>query len=173
MENEYLEIPAIKTIMTRTSIRKYTSEPIQDGKIDVIMRCGMAAPSGKNVQPWELIVVKDREKLNAMAEALPYAKMLADAPVAVIVCADVTKCDYWYVDTSAVTENILLSAHALGLGAVWTATYPYPERMEVVEKVCELPSGIKSLCVIPIGYPAKEYTARDKYKVEKIHIDKF
>jgi nitroreductase len=99
--------------------------------------------------------------------------MLADAQAAIVVCAVEEKCDYWYVDCSAVTENILLAAEALGLGAVWTATYPYPERMEVVKTVCELPEGVVSLCVIPVGYPAKEYNARDKYVVEKIHREKF
>ena len=133
----------------------------------------MAAPSGKNVQPWELVLVKDRAMLDAMGEGLPYAKMLADAKAAIVVCAVEEKCDYWYVDCSAVTENILLAAEALGLGAVWTATYPYPERMQVVKDVCCLPEGVVSLCVIPVGYPAKEYNPRDKYVTDKIHRDKF
>ena len=173
MENNYLEHPVIKNILSRKSVRKYSTDVVEDEKLEVLLRCGMAAPSGKNVQPWELILVKDRALLDAMAEGLPYAKMLADAQAAIVVCAVEEKCDYWYVDCSAVTENILLAAEALGLGAVWTATYPYPERMEVVKNVCELPEGIVSLCVIPVGYPAKEYNARDKYVIEKIHREKF
>ncbi|MDD4820170.1 MAG: nitroreductase family protein [Flavobacteriales bacterium] len=173
MENKYLEIPAIKAILSRKSVRRYTESQVEDQKIETLLRCGMAAPSGKNIQPWELIVVKDREKLNAMAEALPYAKMLSEAPMAIIVCADINACDYWYVDASAVTENILIAAEALGLGAVWTATYPYPERMDVVKNVFALPENVASLCVIPVGYPAKDYQPRDKFKTEKIHVDKY
>ena len=95
----------------------------------------MAAPSGKNGQPWDFIVLTRREILDEMAERLPYAKMLREARVAIAVCADRTKSPYWYVDCSAAAENILLAAHALGLGAVWTATYPYRDRMDVVKEL--------------------------------------
>lgn len=100
--------------MERKSVRSYDSRTVEEEKIDAILRAGMAAPSGKNVQPWELVVVSDRARLEAMAEALPYAKMLKDAPVAIVVAADTRKSPYWYVDCSAVTENILLAAEALG-----------------------------------------------------------
>ena len=164
MENEYMALPAIRNIMERKSVRSYDSRTVEEEKIDAILRAGMAAPSGKNVQPWELVVVSDRARLEAMAEALPYAKMLKDAPVAIVVAA---------VDCSAVTENILLAAEALGLGAVWTATYPYRERMDVVKKECGFPQGIDSLCVIPLGYPARDYKPREKYDPEKIHREVF
>lgn len=173
MENEYMALPAIRNIMERKSVRSYDSRTVEEEKIDAILRAGMAAPSGKNVQPWELVVVSDRARLEAMAEALPYAKMLKDASVAIVVAADTRKSPYWYVDCSAVTENILLAAEALGLGAVWTATYPYRERMDVVKKECGFPQGIDSLCVIPLGYPARDYKPREKYDPEKIHREVF
>ena len=118
---------AMDAIFARTSIRSYQPQAVEEEKIELLLKAGMAAPSGKNVQPWELVVVDDRAALDVMAAALPYAKMLAQAPMAIVVCADTTKSSYWYVDCSAVAENILLAAQALGLGAVWTATYPYAD----------------------------------------------
>lgn len=125
---------ALENIMGRKSVRKYLPKPVEKEKIEVLLKAGMAAPSGKDVRPWELIVIDDREVLDSMAAVLPYAKMLKEAPMAIVVCGDTTKSSYWYLDCSAVTQNILLAAEAIGLGAVWTATYPYADRMEVVKK---------------------------------------
>ncbi len=108
-----------------------------------------------------------------MAAALPYAKMLKDAPMAIVVCGDTTRSSYWYLDCSAATQNILLAAEALGLGAVWTATYPYPERMEVVRKYVVLPEQINSLCVIPVGYPALPHSPKNKWDEAKVHYNKW
>ena len=82
---------AMDAIFARTSIRSYQPQAVEEEKIELLLRAGMAAPSGKNVQPWELVVVDDRAALDAMAAALPYAKMLAQAPMAIVVCADTTK----------------------------------------------------------------------------------
>ncbi len=133
----------------------------------------MAAPSGKDVRPWEFLVITDRVVLDSMAAALPYAKMLKDAPMAIVVCGDTTRSSYWYLDCSAATQNILLAAEALGLGAVWTATYPYPERMEVVRKYVVLPEQINSLCVIPVGYPALPHSPKNKWDEAKVHYNKW
>lgn len=169
MEKQYAQNPAIKNILTRRSIRSYTDQDVEPEKIEAILEAGMAAPSGKNGQPWDFIVLTRREILDEMAERLPYAKMLREARVAIAVCADRTKSPYWYVDCSAAAENILLAAHALGLGAVWTATYPYRDRMDVVKELCGLPGSYDSLCVIPVGYPAREARPKDNFDAGKIH----
>lgn len=169
MEKQYAQNPAIENILTRRSIRSYTDQDVEPGKIEAILEAGMAAPSGKNGQPWDFIVLTRREILDEMAERLPYAKMLREARVAIAVCADRTKSPYWYVDCSAAAENILLAAHALGLGAVWTATYPYRDRMDVVKELCGLPGSYDSLCVIPVGYPAREARPKDNFDAGKIH----
>lgn len=169
MEKQYAQNPAIENILTRRSIRNYTDQDVEPEKIEAILEAGMAAPSGKNGQPWDFIVLTRREILDEMAERLPYAKMLREARVAIAVCADRTKSPYWYVDCSAAAENILLAAHALGLGAVWTATYPYRDRMDVVKELCGLPGSYDSLCVIPVGYPAREARPKDNFDAGKIH----
>lgn len=164
---------AIENIMSRKSVRKFLDRKVEEEKVLTLLKAGMAAPTGKNVQPWEFVVVTDRAALDSMAAALPYAKMLTEAPLAIVVCGDTTKSSYWYVDCSAATENILLAAEALGLGAVWTAAYPYEDRMSVVMKETALPEHIKPLCVIPVGYPAMPHSPKDKFKESKIHYNKW
>lgn len=169
MEKQYAQNPVIENLLTRRSVRSYTDQDVEPEKLEAILEAGMAAPSGKNGQPWDFIVLTRREILDEMAERLPYAKMLREARVAIAVCADRTKSPYWYVDCSAAAENILLAAHALGLGAVWTATYPYRDRMDVVKELCGLPGSYDSLCVIPVGYPAREARPKDNFDAGKIH----
>ena len=164
----------MRNILQRKSVRNYQmNRPIETEKVENMLRAGMAAPSGKDRRPWEFIVVNERDLLDSLGANLPYAKMLASAPMAIVVCADETKSDYWYLDCSAAAENILLAAEAQGLGAVWTATYPYKERMEVVSRVLQTPSQVKSLCVIPVGYPAGEQLPKDKWDESRIHYNKW
>lgn len=164
---------AIENIMSRKSVRKYLPKPVEKEKVQTLLRAGMAAPSGKDVRPWEFVVVTDRAALDSMAAALPYAKMLTGAPMAIVVCGDTTRSSYWYLDCSAATQNILLAAEALELGAVWTAAYPYEDRMAVVSRYTALPEHIKPLCVIPVGYPAMPHSPKDKWDASKVHENKF
>lgn len=164
---------AIENIMARTSVRKYLDQKVEDEKITTMLKAGMAAPSGKDNRPWEFVVVTDRTVLDSLAAGLPYAKMLKQAPLAIIICGDTTKSSYWYLDCSAATQNILLAAEALGLGAVWTAAYPYDDRMGVVAQYTGLPENIKPLCVVPIGYPSTPNTPKDKWDETKIHTNKW
>jgi nitroreductase len=164
----------LENIANRKSVRNYIEgKAIETDKIEKLLRAGMAAPTGKNTQPWEFIVVTRRDVLDALAAKLPYAKMLKQATLAIIVCADTAKSQYWYVDCSAATENILLAAEAMQLGAVWTATYPYENRMDAVKQVFQLPDNIQSLCIIPMGYPSMKESPKDKWKPEKIHNEKW
>jgi nitroreductase len=164
----------LTVIQNRKSVRSFISgKPVGDEDLLKIIRAGMAAPSGRDIRPWEILVVTDRLRLDSMAAGLPYTKMLMQAPAAIVVCGDTTKSFYWYLDCSAVTQNILLAAESLGLGAVWTAAYPYEERMDIVAKYTGLPSHIKPLAVIPLGYPDGEFQPKDKYDSSKIHYDKW
>lgn len=164
---------AMETILARKSVRIYQDKAVEDEKITALLRAGMAAPSGKDRRPWEFVVVRDRAALDSMAEALPYAKMLKNVQQAIVVCGDSTKSPYWYLDCSAATQNILLAAEALGLGAVWTAAYPYQDRMDIVSRNTGLPENVMPLCVIPVGYPAREDQPKDKFDASRIHQDKF
>ncbi len=172
-EGQFQTQDAMENILARKSVRKYLPRPVEKEKLELLLKAGMAAPSGKDVRPWSFIVVDDRAVLDSMAAVLPYAKMLKEAPMAIVVCGDSTQSSYWYLDCSAATQNILLAAEALGLGAVWTATYPYPERMDVVKKYTGIPDEINSLCVIPVGYPAMPHSPKDKWNPARIHYNKW
>ncbi|WP_065219122.1 MULTISPECIES: nitroreductase family protein [Butyricimonas] len=163
----------LENIAARKSVRKYLKKEVEEEKITAMLKAGMAAPSGMDRRPWEFVVVTDRAALDSMAAGLPYAKMLTQAPMAIVVCGDSTRSSYWYVDCSAVTQNVLLAAEALGLGAVWTAAYPYEDRIGIVRKYTNMPEQIVPLCIIPVGYPDGPQKAKDKYDESKIHRNKF
>lgn len=171
----------LDNIANRKSVRSYTSQPVSDEMVEKLLRAAMAAPSAMNVQPWEFVVVKDRATLDTLASRLRYAKMLAQAPLAIVVCADTVSTDkngnlrendLWMDDASAATENLLLAAEALGLGAVWTAACDR-ERSDIVREVLGIPDSCMPLSVVPVGYPAGREQPKDKWKPEKIHYEKW
>lgn len=169
----------LNNIAQRKSVRHYTAEPVTEAQLETMAQAAMAAPTARNQQPWAIMAVTERDLLDSLSAALPYAKMLADAPAAMIVCGDRQRmlegdaAQFWIQDCSAATENLLLAAEALGLGAVWTAAYPDPERIEAVSRVLRLPDYIVPLNVIPVGHPTGEDTPKDKWKAENYHLNKW
>ena len=167
----------INNIMSRTSVRFYEETPIEDAKIEMLLKAAMAAPTAGNKQPWKFVVIRDKDILHSISTNLNTMKMAENAPLAIVVCGDLDNTfpgdgrDYWVQDTSAATENLLLAAHASGLGAVWCGIYPMPERIEFLQQLLHLPGNIVPLNVIPIGYPADTQPAKDKWKPENIHYD--
>lgn len=165
----------IDVIFSRYSVREYTGEEIKEEDLELIVRAGMAAPTAVNTQPWSFIIVTDREILKRLCTELPYAKMLDKAAAAVIVCgipdknAQFSK-DFWMIDCSAASENILLAVHALGYGAVWTAVYPEEDRIGSVRRICMIPHNVVPFNVIPVGVPVRRSPSPlDKTKKENIH----
>lgn len=170
---------AFANIVTRTSVRQYNEDPVSDEQVTAILHAAMSAPSGVNRQPWEFVVVSDPKLLEELSEALPYAKMTAKAQVAIVVCGNKERFlegaddNLWEQDCSAASENILLAAHALGLGAVWTCLYPHKDRMEPVSKLLNLPDTVVPFNLIPVGHPLHNHPAMNKWHSERIHINGF
>lgn len=167
----------IENIMTRTSIRQFAAQPVTDEQVDTLLRCGLAAPTAVNAQPWEFVVVRDRAILDTLAVRYPNTRISENVSVAIVPCGNLEKTfqaapDFWIQDVSAATENILLAAHAMGLGAVWTGVYP-TEKVVPVQQLLNLPEHIVPLCIIPVGYPAENPAPKDKYKPEIIHYDRW
>ena len=165
----------LHNILQRKSVRAYTDRAVSHEQLDTLIRAAMAAPTGRDMRPWHFIVLEGRHQLSPLAEQLPYAKMLAEAQAAVVVCGDMSVTDKegnpsrnWTFDCSAATENLLLQAEAMGLGAVWTGVYPYDERLEAVKQVLQLPDHLIPLNVIPIGYPKGDPQPKDKYDPAKV-----
>lgn len=167
-------------IFKRTSVRSYTDQPVTKEQIELLLRAGMAAPSACNAQPWEFIVVQNRETLIKITEIQPYSQMLKEAPLAIVVCADKTRTpamlpdlQAWPMDCSAATQNIMLEATELGLGSVWLATYPIEEISKPIGELLNLPQTIAPFAMIAIGYPAGEVHPKDKFNPERIHWEKW
>ena len=161
------ENAVVHAIMTRTSIRKYQERAVAADTIEMLLRAGMAAPTAINKQPWHFVVVTNKEILKQMGGRA------ADAPLAILVCGDMNIAkqghgfDYWVQDCAAATENILLAAHAMGLGAVWTGGYP-GERSQKYQQLLGLPETLVPLNAIAIGYPAESPTPKDKWDAKKV-----
>lgn len=160
---------ALAVIADRKSVRRFQDKPVEDNKVEALLKAGMAAPTGKNLRPWEFYVITDREVMVSLMQPLPYAKMLVQTPLLLAVCGDPSVSPTWHLDCAAATQNILLAAEALGLGAVWVAACPYDDRMEGVSRVLNLPENHIPFCVIPIGYPDGEFHAMDKWDPGIIH----
>lgn len=172
---QFKENKAYMSILSRVSVRLYADKPVSSDQVTAILHAAMSAPTGVNKQPWEFVVVDDPELLKELAEALPYAKMAAQAPVAIVVCGnkdrflDGVDDVLWEQDLSAASENILLAAHAIGLGGVWTCIYPHEERMAPVRTILNLPDNLIPFNLIPIGYPEKEHAPMNKWHPERVH----
>lgn len=168
---------AIENIMTRTSIRDYQDKPVEDAKIETLLKAAMAAPTAGNKQPWRFVVIKDKNTLKTLSANFHSMSMAEKAPLAIVVCGDLNAtfpgdgAGYWIQDASAATENLLLAAHSIGLGAVWCGVYPQAEKVEKVSEILGLPDGIMPLDVVPVGYPAEDPMPKDKWKPEYIHYE--
>jgi nitroreductase len=165
-------------IHARKSVRNFTGAPVSKIDLEKIIKAGMAAPTAVNMQPWSFVVITERKILDDLSAGLPYAKMLTKAGAAIIVCTEPDKAngkskDLAIIDASLAGENILLAIEALDLGGVWTAAYPYPDRMKHVKTVLKIPEEVIPLNVIAIGVPAGLDKPKDKYKKEKIHWEKW
>lgn len=167
---------ALDAILTRRSIRRYLDRPVPDDAVTLLLKAAMAAPSAQNQQPWQFIVVRERALLEEMAEVSQYAKMLRHAQVAVVVCGDLRNersPGFWVEDCAAATENLLLAAHALGLGAVWIGVHPREERVQRLRDLFGPPDDVIPFAVISIGYPAENPGSADRYDPGRVHLDKW
>ncbi len=179
MINKIIESnPAFRNIVERTSVRRYKNQSISDDIKEALCYAGMSAPSGVNRQPWEFIIVDDKKLLTELAQALPYAKMTAEAPMAIVVCGnrdrflDGDDSTLWEQDLSAASENILLAAHALGLGAVWTCLYPHHDREDATRQILNIPDNLIPFNLIPVGVPLSDHKPMNKWHPERIHHNK-
>ncbi len=163
---------ALEAIFSRRSVRKYTADRVSQEDVQVLLKAGMQAPSAKNEQPWHFVVIDQREMLDAIPAFHPASKMLLDAPVAILVCSDrtlETKRASWLQDCSAATQNILLAAHALGLGAVWLGIFPDSERVFGMQDLLNLPKYVRPVSLVAVGHPAGVPESVDRFQPDRVH----
>jgi nitroreductase len=165
-------VDTLDAILTRRSIRRYTGKAVSEALIRTLLNAAMSAPSAGNEQPWQFILITERRLLDEIPTFHPYADMLGEASVAILVCGDLELERYkgsWVQDCSAATENLLLAAHAKGLGAVWVGIYPKDNRVQRMQKLLGLPAHVIPLALVPIGYPAERIPPVDRYDGTRIH----
>jgi nitroreductase len=167
----------LDTIFKRRSIRVYQNNEVEKEKLDILLQTAMSAPSAANSQPWEFVVVTDKAILSQLRSKLYSGQY--DAPAAIVVCGNEQIANnsasrfYWVQDCSAATENILLAAVGLGLGAVWIGVYPLPSIIKPVSRVLNLPEYVIPLSVVYVGYPAEEREPRTQYDEHKVHWQQY
>lgn len=180
---------ALENIHQRKSVRTYSDKKIPDNVMTELLRAAMAAPTGMNVQPWHFIVLTDTSQYDRIFAGNFNMRMFKESAAVVILCADTTFMRptrdnpngpavlqinrIWRDDMGACTENFLLACEAYGLGACWTACYPFPDRMNSIKETLNLPPTVVPYSVVPVGYPRLNEKPKDKWKPEKIHYGRW
>lgn len=165
----------MEAILNRRSIRKYTNQMVSDEQIKTLLKAAMCAPSAGNEQPWHFVVIRNRELLNQVPEYHPHSNMIKQATVAILVCADTRlskyDVDYWVQDCAAATENLLIAATDIGLGAVWLGVYPRQERVAGLRRLFNIPEEVMPFAMVPVGYPAEHKGTENRYRNDRVHLD--
>lgn len=164
---------AIEWILKRRSIRAYTDAPVSDEQVDALLRAAMSAPSANDLRPWAFVVVRDAKRRQALAEIHQWSYMCSRASVVITVLGDPGASRHWVEDCSAATENLLLAATCLNLGAVWVAIYPDAGREARVRQILNIPEQYRILCLVPVGQPAETKPPRTRYEESKVYAETF
>jgi len=162
----------IPEIINRRSARSYRDEAVTEEQIEQVLRAAMAAPSAGNQQPWEFVVVTERDLLVKINAVHPHSKMLLEAPAAILVCGDTSReehADFWIQDCSAAVQNMLLEATHQGLGSVWLGVYPRQDRVTGLKKLFNLPESVIPFAVVALGYAANQPPPVDRYNPNYVH----
>jgi len=168
----------LSVIHSRKSVRHFTEQKVSREQLEILLRAGMAAPTAVNRQPWAFVAIDSREVLDSLSSNLSNNAILKRATAAIVVCGDMNKVferlpDFWIQDCSAASQNILLAAEGIGLGAVWIGVFPNDSRVNKVKSVLNLPDNLVPLNIIAIGYPTGVEKPKDKWKEENVIWNRF
>jgi nitroreductase len=168
----------LQFILGRRSIRVYTPCNVNEMAVTQLLQAAMAAPSAVARDPWRFVVIRKKETLSTIAAALPNGGMLATAPLGIVVCGDLDaahdrQLSYLLQDCSAAIENLLLGAHALGLGACWLGVHPREDRVQKLKEILQLPASIIPIAAIAIGHPGEEKEPRTRFNCDYVHWEKW
>jgi nitroreductase len=165
-------------ILGRRSVRVYSPGEISPESVTKLLEAAMAAPSAMTKDPWRFVVIREAPTLAKLAGALPGGKMLATASVAIVVAGDLEvaferQLSYLLQDCSACIENLLLAAHALGLGACWVGVHPEENSIRRVKELVGLPAPVVPVAVISLGHPGEQLEARTRFSAANVHVEKW
>ena len=178
----------MQNILSRKSVRSYNGDTIPAEVMENLLKAAMAAPSGRDWRPWQIVVMTDKSQYETVFAGNMNMQKFMESGAVVILCADTvhvgpTREDpdamvpqpnaLWRDDMGAVTENLLLAVEAYGLGACWTACYPYPDRMDPIRAALNLPASVVPYAVVPVGYPSSENSPKDKWDPTRVHYNQW
>lgn len=167
----------VDIIFSRRSIRQFTAEPVENETLILLLKAAMAAPTACNSQPWEFIVLTEPEILSEIRSKFLFARY--NAPAAIVVCGNVSIAnnsaarDHWVQDCSAATENILIAAAGIGLGAVWIGVYPYPGKIRPLAEILGIPENVTPLSLVMVGHPAEQKEPRTQYDEHRVYWQRY
>lgn len=167
----------LQHLFARRSIRRFASDPVSPDDIEKLLQAAMAAPSASNRKPWEFVVVTEREVLRGLRRVLVFGRY--EAPLSIVVCGNLRLAypgfarEFWIQDCSAATQNLLLAASGLGLGAVWIGVYPIKPFIAAVSRAVGLPSHVVPLCVVDVGHPAQQKEPRTQYDIRRVYWQQY
>jgi nitroreductase len=166
--------PQLNLLFARRSVRVYRHEEVSDDAVRDLLQAAMSAPSAVAKDPWEFIVVRQRETLAEIAAGLPNGGMLREAALGIVVCGDLERAhdrqlSYLLQDCSAAIENLLLAASAWGLGACWLGVHPREERVQHLRRLLQIPEHVLPIAAIAIGWPAESPPPRTRYREAAVH----
>ena len=162
--------------LTRMNVRSFTDQAVCRESVRQLLQAAMAAHSAGDERPWHFVVIEDLATRERFAEIHPYAHMVPQAPVAILVCGDLTLqklSGFWVQDCAAATENILIEAQSMGIGAVWLGIYPVEGRVQSFRKLLDLPPHVVPFALTPVGYPAEQNGLKCRYDESRVHFDRW
>lgn len=166
----------VEAIFTRRSIRHFKPDSVPPEMVETLLKAAMQAPSAANAQPWHFVVINDRNLLEQVTTFHPASESLHEAPMAILICGDdqlEKRPDRWILDCSAATENMLLAAHALGLGAVWVGIHPDILRIDGMRQLTALPPHIHPLSLVAVGFPGREIPPINRFRPDRVHYNQW
>jgi nitroreductase len=166
-----LNMDTLEAIRTRRSVRRFTEQPVSEEEVRALLEAAMFAPSAGDQRDWHFVVLNDRALLARVPDVHPYAAMVPRAPLAILVCGDLTReahQGYWVQDCAAASQNLLLAARAIGLGAVWLGVYPREDRVQGLRCLLGLPDFIVPLALVLVGYAAVAQSPADRFDATKV-----
>jgi nitroreductase len=173
-----ISMDAMEVILSRRSIRRYMPDPLPEEAIRRVLEAGMAAPSAGDERPWHFVVITDKGMLAAIPGFHSLSRFIPNAAAAILVCADLAlskypPADYWVQDCSAATQNILLAAHATGLGAVWLGVHPEKKRIDGFRALCRLPDSVVPFSLVSLGIPAVRKEREHRFDPSRVHRERW
>ena len=159
-------------ILSRTSIRDFTDLPVSDVTVDALLRAAMAAPSAADERPWHFVVIRDQHIRERILEINRFAHIVPQAPVAILVCGDERlqkHRGFWVQDCAAATENILVEAEKLGLGATWLGVYPIEGMVQGLRRLLNIPEHAIPFALVAVGHPGERHEPADRYDDSRVH----